>query len=357
MPDALRVAIDPYLLCLPNPCYSLEQIERFVNSLLGWNGILRRPEANVLVADTARMALLDDGEYPYPHKLRGLLQRHNCDFADHETICRLSQNLLDRTPSLEEFYGVNAILVDETKTQVTPCAIVDRLKSKTRSAFIEMLVIVLVEKHATVSSPRGSTTIASTMEGLAGDADLSEIQFDSELYDWSWSIQDRYAIPPFPAAVSGLIPLATSHNAFLRQLGVWELWKNATDAASAVDAIELCIDELVASGSNDEHRTRFQLGPGFLESARTWGFGNRSDYARLLVESCARIVLNIPKHLLGVFHEHGDSTRQRRRGDGALAFRTHLTKKSAGFRLMLWKLPDGTIEFANVGDKDELSIL
>ena len=67
-------------------------------------------------------------------------------------------------------------------------------------------------------------------------------------------------------------------------------------------------------------------------------------------------MLDIPKHELKPFYDRV-SGRQIFRSDGAHAFRTHLTKKRAGLRLMLWKIPDGTIEFANVGDKDELAIL
>lgn len=357
MPDALQLAIDPYLLCLPNPCNSLEQIEAFVNALLGWSGLLRRQDAHVLVADAARIALLDDGEYPHQYKLRQLLREHRCEVADHETICRLTQNLLERTPSLEDFYGVKAILIDETKTRVAPCTLVNRLKSKTRSALVEMLVIISVEKQVTRTMFQRQTFIASIMEPSEEDADPADVQCDFELHDWSWSSEERHPLPSLPAAISGAMPLATSHSALLRQLGTWEVWKHATDDQAAVDAIELCISELVALGVSDQGRTRFRLGLQFLESARTWGFGNRSDYARLLVESCARIILNIPKHPVDVFRESSDSARQRRRHDGALAHRTHLTKKGAGFRLMLWKLADGAIEFANVGDKDELTIL
>jgi hypothetical protein len=153
------------------------------------------------------------------------------------------------------------------------------------------------------------------------------------------------------------IPLASSHDALLSQLGVWEVWRNATDERAAVNAINLCVAEIEESGVRPERKPEFRLGASFLESARRWGFGNRSDYARLLIESCARIVLGIPKHSVEPFRESADSHQQRSRDGGALAYRTHLTKKGAGFRLMLWRIPDGTIEFANVGDKDELVIL
>jgi hypothetical protein len=75
------------------------------------------------------------------------------------------------------------------------------------------------------------------------------------------------------------------------------------------------------------------------------------------VESCARIVLGIPKNPINEFRERVDgNAKQRKREDGALAFRTHLTKKGVGLRLMFWRHTDGTIEFANIGGKGELLI-
>jgi len=76
----------------------------------------------------------------------------------------------------------------------------------------------------------------------------------------------------------------------------------------------------------------------------------------VLIETCARIVIGYPKNELAPFRIDANSSKQRSREDGSRAFRTHLTKKGPGFRLMFWETPTGLIEFANVGDKDELVI-
>jgi hypothetical protein len=85
---------------------------------------------------------------------------------------------------LEDFYGVKAILIDDTKTRVAPDALVNRLKSKTRTAFIEMLVIVSVEQHVTTGVLPQQTFIASALDPSDENADLSDVQCDSELHDW-----------------------------------------------------------------------------------------------------------------------------------------------------------------------------
>ena len=357
MPNAMTLAIDPHLLCLPDPCRTLEQIEAFVNALLGWSRMLQRADARILVADASRIALIQEGEYPQQYRLRQLLHQYKCDVADHETICRVTQNLLDRTPSLEDFYGVTAVLFDDRSIHVNPEHLSSRLKKGTSTALAEMLVIVSVEQTIGSGAIAGHTVIASSSEHANVTSDPDDIEFKAELHDWQWASKPMFVLPQLPVQVECKIPLALSHEALLSQLGLWDVWSNATDEQAAIDAIKLCIAEIDVSGKMSIQRPKCQIGSRFLESASNWGFGSRCDYARLLIESCARIILGIPKHPVEPFRESATSSRQRNRSDGALAYRTHLTKKGAGFRLMLWKLTDGTIEFANVGDKDELIIL
>lgn len=147
------------------------------------------------------------------------------------------------------------------------------------------------------------------------------------------------------------------YNAFRNHMGKWELWDGAKDEQGVRDAIEFSIEELIEAAIDADHREEYVLGSSFIDSLQAWGFGSRQDYAMLLVESCARIVLGQPKNEIKAFWIDKKTKRQRKRDDGAFAYRTHLTKKGAGYRLMFWKRQDNTIEFANVGDKDELEIL
>lgn len=356
MPSDLHVAIDPQLVCLPTPCTSSEQIESFIDALLGWSDLLSRDDVRVSVADCVRIALFEDGEYPFPHKLRELLRGCGSDVADHETVCKVTQSLLDRTPSLEEYLGVRSVLFGEDTATVVPDYLLARLRSKTKVAFLEMLVIIAARRtlgpagigHVTIASPEPGAGHMS-----AGDED--DVTVASELHDVEWCDASWCTQVALPARISDELPLASGYLALIRQLGIWVLWDHAQSAAGATDAIEVCLQDLAVAGVDTTGRRKYVLGPRFLPSAQAWGFGARSDYCSVLVEACARIILSVPKNPLNDFYEP-NSKRQRVRNDGARAFRTHLTKKGAGFRLMFWERPDGCIEFANVGDKDELVI-
>ncbi|HOO49872.1 MAG TPA: hypothetical protein PLK94_01140, partial [Alphaproteobacteria bacterium] len=133
--------------------------------------------------------------------------------------------------------------------------------------------------------------------------------------------------------------------------------QNAGNVEGAIQAIEEVISDIVSNGYDGTKRIDYTIGSNFLTSARKWGFDKNKSDANILIESCARIILDCPKNEVNVFRESENTDKQRKRADGALAFRTHLTKRGVGFRLMFWRHTDGKIEFANVGSKNELEIM
>jgi hypothetical protein len=144
MPQVQEILVDPFLLCLPNPCTSSEQLEDFINSLVGWRGLTKRENTHVLLSDSSRIALHEDDEYPHRHRLSQLLKQFQCDIADENTISKLAHGILAKTPSFEDYYGIDAVLVNEKGTRVDPAAILGRLKVKCRSAFAQTLATIYI---------------------------------------------------------------------------------------------------------------------------------------------------------------------------------------------------------------------
>lgn len=355
MSNAVQLVVDPYLVCLPNPCTSVNQIEEFVECLLEWSSLVGRQDTEVLISDSVRIALYDDGEYPYEYRLRDLLHKFRFDVADHETICSVAQRLLASTPSLEESVGIRFVDHDEGQTHVVPRHLKARLCNHTQNAFVDMLVLWAFGRRMSPIE-EGVTALASSPPSDGGQ-ETDHVCIAAEVREADWIDVTWAAKASMPYSIDDQFMLADCYRSLRRQLGIWALWNHADDSVGAQDAIEVIIEGLIASGADGKKRREYRLGASFLSSAKQCGFGNRPDYASLLVESCARIVLAIPKNAVDEFRQSSSSRQQRVRDDGAGAFRTHLTKKGAGFRLMLWELPDGSIEFANVGNKSELVIL
>ena len=284
---------------------------------------------------------------------------HSCEIADENTISQLANGILERTPSFEEYYGINAVLIDECQVKVEPSLLLNRLQKNCRLAFSEILTITSLVRLMKTDESCESILVASALGNESISPEPDEIDFESVIHEISFNQKDVNFPNNLPYKSIDKIPVSFSHEHLLSHIDLWEIWNNGADTESVISAIETSIARLVESGVNQDLRVGFTLGAHFLDSINRWNASTRRDYAMVLIESCARIVLGKPKNPLNEFRMDSKSTsKQRSRDcDGSLAYRTHLTKKGIGLRLMIWKLPDGSFEFANMGDKDELVIL
>ena len=211
------------------------------------------------------------------------------------------------------------------------------------------------DRERAINSLESRLMVASG--GMTKNLSPAIIAVKADIHDIGLVSTDSQLKCTLPISISQRIPVVFSHEQLIESLDLWTVW----DGASSEEAVRLCIDarvkNIISSGTIDDAICNFVIGEGFVASLHTWNADSRRDYAMVTVESCARIVLGIPKNPINEFRENAEgAATQRRRDNGALAFRTHLTKKGVGLRLMFWKCTDGTIEFANIGSKDELEI-
>lgn len=353
---AYEVIVDPFLLCLPNPCNSHQQLNEFVLAIVGWSGFIDKEDTCVLLSNSARIALFEDDEFPHRHRLTELIRQHDYKTADANTISKVLTSIVERTPTLEEHFGINAILADETVFEITPTVFLDRLKGRCRGAFTDDLLIAGVRDNDYACSGQESCLMVAS--GRLPETQLPKaITIKADIHEIG-TIPER--IPQernLPLALSQGIPVSFCHEELIASLDLWELWNGALNAESVRLCIESAVKNLIASGANASKKCAYSIGGEFINSLHAWDANARRDFAMVTIESCARIVLDIPKNSINEFRVNAKADAdQRSRDDGALAFRTHLTKKGVGLRLMFWKHKDGLIEFANIGGKDELEI-
>ena len=345
------ICIDPHLLSLPQvERSSAEDIEDFVSAVVDWAGTADGSCTTAFVCSGVLEAIDDDGAFPWKSSLLRILKHFRVHAADHETVAAAIQSLLN-SARIDEAIGMNAVLLDSSKTTMAPAFMQARLRPKTQAAFADQLAMVVlaqdckdVDHVALGSAPAGNEM-----------PKLAYISFATEIADIEWSsvAKGKAFVCPYP--IDEKISVFFSRNGLLEKIEPVSLWPDGDDFEQARNAIDCCVARLVASGTSEKGGIKYEIGARFLQSAAQWECGRTGRHNFTLIESCARLVLGIPKHNIGEFREK-DAGKQKIRADGAVACRTHLTKKGAGLRLMFWKLPDGAIEFANVGDKDELVI-
>jgi len=351
MSVAHEIVVDPFLLCLPNPCTASDQLELFIDSILGWKKLIDRKDACVLFSDSAQVALNVDDEFPHRHRLANLIKHHNYEIADQKTISQLVDGILKRMPSFEDYYGIDEVLIDDYL--VDPTFMLSRLKENCQIAFAEILSIISVVQHLDAAS-HDAVTIASSLSNDTTDSFPNDVKITSRIDAVNYCKEEINYPEFFQCTVCNKITISFSHENLINEFSLLDIWKQNSDDSSAINAIEVYINNLVDSGVDPQHKAEFNIGPNFLDSTKKWG----DPYLFNIIESCARIILGIPKYALNEFRTSSKSTsKQRTRDDGALAYRTHLTKKGVGLRLMVWQLPNGSYEFANIGAKGELEIM
>jgi hypothetical protein len=324
-----NLCIDPHLLSLPRMETSTkDDIEDFVSSIIDWGKTVGINRTKAFVSSTVLDAIDEDGAFPWRENLDGVLKHYKVKSADSKTVSYVVQFLINCS-RIEDTVGLKALLLEVNKTEIAPAFVCERLRSKTRSAFLDMLAMIVMARHG-----YGRDAEHVALASIPNDDAKPKLQYllySAEIVDVEWMKDSDDRDIKLPYAINDHISVFFSRDGLLESIEPLSLWPATNDADAACNAIDCCI-------------------------AQKWECGHEGWHAFTLIESCARIVLDIPKHEVKPFYDRA-SGRQRVRSDGALAFRTHLTKRGVALRLMLWKMPDGTIEFANVGDKDELMIV
>ena len=349
-----NLCIDPHLLSLPRMESSTkDDIEDFVSSIIDWGKTVRIDFMKAFVSSTVLDAIEEDGAFPWRVTLDRFLKHYKIEAADSKTVSDVVQFLVNCS-RIEDVVGLKTLLLEVKKTEIAPAFVGERLRSKTRSAFFDMLAMIVMAQHG-YGQDVENVALASLPIDKA-EPNLQYLLYSTEIVEVEWKkdFDDRQIKIPY--AINDHLSVFFSRDGLLESIEPLSLWPVTNDIEAACNAIDCCIARLVAAGTTEKKKKLYSVGASFLPTAQNWECGHEGSHAFTLIESCARIVLDIPKHEVRPFYDR-TSGRQISRTDRALAFRTHLTKRGVGLRLMLWKIPDGTIEFANVGNKDELMIL
>jgi len=332
---------------------SPDDFEEYISSIVDWGKTVDCQYTKALISSAMLDAIDEDDAFPWQDKIKSALKHYRIKSVDSETVSSVIQYFLNCS-HIEDSVGIEEMLLDDNKTEIVPAFVCERLRSRTRTAFCELLAMIALVQNG-YSHDIEQIALASIPHHNA-EPNLQYLSFTAQIEDIEWKINSDNVIVDRPYAIIDRITVFFSRNGLLESFEPLSLWPASNDPGAAQNAIDCCMARLIAAGTSETNRKEYIIGGNFLTTVQKWGCGPEGAHTFTLIESCARIILNIPKHEIKEFFNNSNNCQQTR-NDGAQAFRTHLTKRGAGLRLMFWKLPTGIIEFANVGDKDELIIL
>jgi hypothetical protein len=151
------------------------------------------------------------------------------------------------------------------------------------------------------------------------------------------------------------INILNSLDDFLFSIGSEKLYLNAQNHDAYLAAINLKALELLKEADSTFILKPFTFGKHFFTSLFENQCGPNEKFGSVCFDTIARVVAGMPKYELKPFRISAASQDQKNR-NGDLAFRTHVTKSNEAIRLMFWSTTCGRIEFANVGNKQDLDI-
>ena len=369
-----RLVIDPFLLHLPDKLESKESFESFVMTLTSWAGVMGSDKVAVLVSESCVGCLFQLDAYPMTHAIRAGIEKFELNHISGDFAEKLLQWIFDQHPYFEDAIDTDGVLVEGETIQIEPGSYIGRLNEPLQSCLRDLL---LATAYWSQMENRKFDVCFATQCPYQEESDSIRV---SALVD---GIIPRVNAPIEykPArAIDQQIECIFDCRDLLSVSNAVDIWAEASSVDSVCKSIEFRVKEHQDSGLSTTvrvlclHLTKkevtdaalpdalksgcsvWKIGSRFLESIHEWNFGNVPRQAELLIDACARILLDCPREPVKAFRESEESKHQIVRDDGALGFRCHLSKSGVAYRLMLWRHPSGVIEFANVANKAECEI-
>lgn len=343
-----KLLLDPCILALPHCESDADDCDGFIRGLLNWQETALTNDVPVFLLSEFIDSLFQANAYPYENRIDAVLRKVPEFGSLKEDIKAVARTLVGRSCSLLEFADGCEIALNQDQTSINPVEFATRCGDILEGTIKNSLGTISLSQKVLCAQDREIWIASKTLACQSNEVSVSA---RAEIVELNGSIVTELS----DSSVEAVFPLVFCHEDLENLIGALGHWQCANSESGAYKAIEWYVQDLVRVGAAlGKTPYSFKIGKSFLESVKRWGFAT-SGMTRILLENCAKIVLQIK--VGEPFRENSKATAlQKIREDGYKAFRLHLTSRGPGYRLMYWQ-KGNDLEFANVGDKDELLLL
>jgi hypothetical protein len=342
------VIVEPSLLAVPPIADSESEVEAIIDRLISWSKmVLRGGILRILQMSETTDALATCNCWPSRPNVETLLELYDLKtvYSPFE-ISRIINTIIERAETVKTAIGF----------EVTDCcAGTVRPEVSYQSPELERA------SHNTLATMTAGVLKQTLFLAPACDLGKAPVRFRAEVLQYTASECLKLDID-VPFSVFGSVICANEPESVCETLKAEDIWDRASTALDIHFGVLLRMREIMrASGKKIslDGAPRFVIGSEFWASLLANQAGPRSRFGLNVLEGCARVVLGIPKNSIDPFMMGArsmNSEQRKRDRDGALAFRTHLTKGHEALRLVFWRDRSGVNEFSNVAVHNDLTL-
>jgi len=340
------VTIDAGVLAVPLVTCTPDEAHKYVNTLLDWSSLLKKPWVAIYMSERASEALIDDGLYPFRDQLRELFNTHNIVEYDVNTVAKIASQLLAITPSFETYYRIKDVLADPLDTdpdiiRLTTC---EGLQSDLARCVV---LIAILRKHCL--QPLVSHSL------ILREAPKQVIKVRAQIHEIEHQRDDLPIMPCPPEFFEGDVLACDDFRGLIGCLDEEAILLSATGLPGIELAIRIALfkNQLGIGADPDWDATSLPtIGSEFLNTCQRCCRGQESLPSKTL----RAIIETINGDNLTAVHAlrtgSGGDNPQRKRGKDK-AQRRDIDYE---FHLHYWDCEGGTIELASVVHHNDFTI-
>lgn len=288
---------------------------------------------------------MESGQFPFANKLAHLFSTTGIVQYDAQTVSRLFMSLFDSWENIEDLLRIASIA---SELDVTPASFVDRISNDASRQFVDCLGKVALEQEAPTTE-FAEFTIGSTDSDADGTVTKLAVNgVITQLKVQHGVCADKIVANGLPATMNCEFSVLLSREQVLRSIDWTIIWE------FPAWAIEKAYYSAVSSSDRATHvLSSFDVGNRFVDTIIGLSLHTQAGRLKSIYETCALVICGYASQLQGI---NPRSLRGSVRDDGAKRMRADISQRRAGYRLLYWKCPNGTVELSCVNVHNDMTI-
>ena len=342
------VTIDTGALVAPPLSASPEDVHQYIQSILDWRRLLDEDWVKIYMSERAPEILFEDGLYPFRESLKQLFTSKGIIQYDVNTVARVTDHLLQITPTFEKFFRVSDVLASELTTN--PDLLSFSITKNLASDLARCIVLIAILRGHCLNTALDHTLIMR----YAPDAQSIEVR--ALIHEFEHLRDDMEPIPMDPEYFEGTVLVCNSFRSLVLSIDETAIWDAAQDEVGIDLAVRIALYKSRIDRQLEpewDNLGLFVLGRRFFETAKACCRVNPGSFPRRVLRAMLETIEGSRMEDTHALREDiGGNVPQRTRGEDK-AWRRDIDYE---YHLHYWGCEDGTKEFASVVSHNDFSI-